>query len=393
MTPHIRIHKDFTVQWGIFRKTGDGREEYNLEGKELVLQLQSPYRTENITDFTVRGNIIEWTYWGKDQKSLGSYSLILIENPDKKGMVTVDKVSAFVLVEHTEDETGNDECAVTIQTVSLESESAIISGMGGGGGPVDDELNPDSKNAISNRAVTRALETFDKTKQDTIEDLETIREGASKGATALQSVPAEYVTETELNNKGFATISEVEKKQDIIIDLDTIRAGALKGASALQSVPSEYVTDSELSSKGYATTSQVAAKQDKLVSGSNIKTINGQSIVGSGNIEIEGGSDIDPSNFATKDELKDKQDTIDDLADIRRGAALGATALQSVPAGYVTTTDLQTEIDLVETQITGVAAAIPQKTSQLNNDSGFATEEYVNAQVRSAIISALNTEV
>ena len=72
MTPHIRIHKDFTVQWGIFRKSEDAREEYNLEGKELVLQLQSPYRTENITDFTVRGNIIEWTYWGKDQKSLGS---------------------------------------------------------------------------------------------------------------------------------------------------------------------------------------------------------------------------------------------------------------------------------------------------------------------------------
>ena len=142
MTPHIRIHKDFTVQWGIFRKTGDGREEYNLEGKELVLRLQSPYRTENITDFTVRGNIIEWTYWGKDQKSLGSYSLILIENPGKKGMVTVDKVRAFVLVPHTEDETGNDECAVlTIQTVSLESESAIIGGIGGGGGGnIDPEL-------------------------------------------------------------------------------------------------------------------------------------------------------------------------------------------------------------------------------------------------------------
>ena len=51
-------------------------------------------------------------------------------------------------------------------------------------------------------------------KQDTISDLATIREGASKGATALQSVPTEYVTETELNNKGYATISALEDKVD-----------------------------------------------------------------------------------------------------------------------------------------------------------------------------------
>lgn len=42
------------------------------------------------------------------------------------------------------------------------------------------------------------------------------------------------------------------------------------------------------------------------------------------------GSDIDPSNFATKDELNDKQDNIEDLDSIRSGAALGATAIQEV---------------------------------------------------------------
>ena len=41
-----------------------------------------------------------------------------------------------------------------------------------------------------------------------------------------------------------------------------------------------------------------------------------------------GGGEIDTSNLATKDELNDKQDKISDLADIRAGAALGATALQ-----------------------------------------------------------------
>ena len=40
----------------------------------------------------------------------------------------------------------------------------------------------------------------------------------------------------------------------------------------------------------YATTSQLTSKQDTLVSGENIKTVNGESILGEGNIEIQGGS-------------------------------------------------------------------------------------------------------
>ena len=61
----------------------------------------------------------------------------------------------------------------------------------------------------------------------------------------LTSVPSEYVTETELNDKGYLT-----------------------------SVPSEYVTDTELNNKGYLTEHQ------------SIKTINGTSLIGSGNVVI-----------------------------------------------------------------------------------------------------------
>ena len=120
----------------------------------------------------------------------------------------------------------------------------------------------------------------------------------------ITEIPSEYVTETELNGKGYATTSQVNAKQDAISDLSTIRSGAALGATALQSVPAEYVTETELNNKGYltsipseyvteteltnksyATTSQVNAKQDTLVSGTNIKTINGTSILGSGDIK------------------------------------------------------------------------------------------------------------
>ncbi len=63
-------------------------------------------------------------------------------------------------------------------------------------------------------------------------------------------------------------------KQDAIADLDDIRSGAGAGATAVQ--PSQMQT-------------ALAGKQDTLVSGQNIKTINGNSLLGSGDLEIQGG--------------------------------------------------------------------------------------------------------
>lgn len=48
-----------------------------------------------------------------------------------------------------------------------------------------------------------------------IKDIDTIRANAAKGATALQSVPAGYVTTSDLNNKNFATKSELSNYSPI----------------------------------------------------------------------------------------------------------------------------------------------------------------------------------
>lgn len=58
----------------------------------------------------------------------------------------------------------------------------------------------------------------------------------------------------------------------------------------LTDIPDECVTETELSNKNYATKTEVESKQDKLVDKVNIKTINGKSILGEGDIEITGGS-------------------------------------------------------------------------------------------------------
>ena len=134
---------------------------------------------------------------------------------------------------------------------------------------VEEEITFSSK-PIQSTAVLMALSDIERGKQNKISDLDAIREGASKGATALQSVPSEYVTERELQERGYATKKELESKQDVISDLDAIRDGAAKGATALQ----EHQP---------------------------LKTINGESIIGEGNITIKGGGGGDLEGYATEE--------------------------------------------------------------------------------------------
>ena len=85
-------------------------------------------------------------------------------------------------------------------------------------------------------------------KQDKIDDIDSIRTNANLATTALQSIPAEYVTEDELDGKGFATLTQVDAKQDKIDNLEDIIAGAEKGATALQAGDlEEYLTEETLS--------------------------------------------------------------------------------------------------------------------------------------------------
>lgn len=141
-------------------------------------------------------------------------------------------------------------------------------------------------------------------------------------------------------------------------------------------------------------------KQDALVSGTNVKTINNESILGSGNITIQGGgggdvnviegitmngSSITPDankvvNLGTvitaHQDISGKQDVISDLAAIRSGAALGATALQSFTETDPTVPAWAKAANKPSYTASEVGAlpdttAIPTKVSDLTNDSGF----------------------
>lgn len=131
-------------------------------------------------------------------------------------------------------------------------------------------------------------------KQDEIKDLETIRSGAAKGATAIQEVKTingqSIVGSGNITiegGEGNANIVELTQREydNITPDADTIYV--ISDAPAVDS--SDFATKEELNNK-----------QETLVSGENIKTINGNSILGSGDITIEGGTSDRPIYYLYK---------------------------------------------------------------------------------------------
>lgn len=83
-------------------------------------------------------------------------------------------------------------------------------------------------------------------------------------------------------------------------DLTNYETAASINAKLDQKADKSEIPDVSGFATGEQLTSGLAGKQDTLVSGTNIKTINGQSILGEGNIEIQGGSGGDIS-IATED--------------------------------------------------------------------------------------------
>ena len=176
-------------------------------------------------------------------------------------------------------------------------------------------------------------------KQDAISDLVTIRENASKGATALQSVPSEYVTETELTNKGYATTSalntglsgkvdKVSGKQLSTEDFTTALKDKLNGLSNYD--------DTTISNA----VSSLQTQLNTLVSGNPSTAINSFNEIIAFLEGITDSEDLESIIASIEQQIAAKQDKISDLDTIRSGAAKGATALQSVPSEYITESEL-----------------------------------------------------
>ena len=128
-----RKGNDLNVIWSILTTEG---VPFPLEGKDMSVYLRSPFNKTEVKDFKVEGNLVKWTFFGKDQKYTGKYSLILVINENKEGMNTTDCCNFVNLVDCSCKVGGADEG--NVQTESLELTSRIEFASGEGGASYDD---------------------------------------------------------------------------------------------------------------------------------------------------------------------------------------------------------------------------------------------------------------
>ena len=175
-----------------------------------------------------------------------------------------------------------------------------------------------------------------------------------------------YVTATQLNNAGYVTSTQLNNA-GYVTAMDIDRAGYLQGETdpIFSASAASGITSSDISSWN--------SKQDELVSGTNIKTINNESILGSGNITIQGGGGgTVPDNVVTSydgtyiyclsqsdyDTLEQNQqlDT-DTFYYITDATSNYVTSADLSSAGYVTSSDLSNASYVTSTELSNASYA------------------------------------
>ena len=205
--------------------------------------------------------------------------------------------------------------------------------------------------------------------------------------------------ETQITSKGYITgYTETDpvfqaSAASGITEQNIIDWDAKLDSSALTQYYTSAQTDTAISNA-------TSGKQDTLVSGTNIKTINNQSLLGSGNIEIQGGSG-GGSNI-----IELTQAEYDALTAYTEGAMYVITDSQAINMdNYVTTGDLGGYYTSAETD-SAISNAISGKTDKVSvtandfecmfptwNDQGCITGTYATAYQASQNINGSNRTV
>ena len=201
---------------------------------------------------------------------------------------------------------------------------------------VDTEMNAESTNPVQNKIITSAI--------------------------------------TNLSNSVDEKLSNKQPKGDYALKTEIpTKVSQLSNDSNYQTAE-----DVNLATEGLATKSEVNSKQDTLVSGTNIKTINGNSLLGSGNIEIQGGSTIAVDNSLSTTSTNPVQNKV--ITEALNGKA-SQSDIPTKVSELTNDSDFQTASQ-VATAISGIN--VPTKVSQLENDSDFQTGTQVSNSIATA---------
>lgn len=197
-------------------------------------------------------------------------------NTIEDGIISVEntvKQKQDKLVSGTNLVTVNGQSLLGAGNIQIEPENTVI----------DDKLSSTSVNPVQNKVVKNALDTLTSSLGTTVDAL------------------------AEVSNTLNDTITVLGTKQDALSasDFKTVNGQSVFGAGeiTISGDGSSITVDSSLSStstnpvQNKIVTASLAGKQDTLVSGTSLKTINGQSLLGSGNITVEGGEQVTAPQF------------------------------------------------------------------------------------------------
>ena len=285
-------------------------------------------------------------------------------------------------------------------------------GSGGGSITVDSELSADSANPVQNRVVTAEFQKvnaavstvngsipkrtsqltndsgyltehqsladyYTKEQTDSLIPVRTSQLANDSGYITEHQSLADYYTKEQTNNLIPTRISQLTNDSDYVNGADV---------------------DNRIDHKMPVNVSQLANDAGYLdrddLNGS-FKTINGESIVGSGDIAVTAGGSIAVDAELSADSTNPVQNKVitGRINELAAGIPTRTSQLTN-DSGYLTEhqslDDYYTKSQ-VDSSINAVKTAIPTKTSQLNNDSGYLTEHqslaeyYTKSQVDGSI--------
>ena len=290
---YIRIGNDIHIEWIILRNM----QPESFTNKEVTVKLYDKNGLPQNFEFAKNGSSIVGTFYGKDQSTTGNYRLELVENAGKSNMVTLDYIDCFILSAKLKNTTssGNDS-SYGIKTDVVNLASNINLGGNTTIAPGDVDLSSYAK--ISYVDAKLALKA----------NLSDIPQPVDTSNFALKSeIP---------NMTEYAKKSEIPS-MDNVASKDELFSGDYNDLTNKPTIPdtSNFALKSELPDM-----SNVATKNEIPVI-PEFKTINGNSIIGTGNITIEGGGqaydDTEVKNRLTALENKEDADTIYDDTEIR----------------------------------------------------------------------------
>ena len=408
----IRIGKDISIKWKLLVNNS----VQNLEDSSLSIKLRDPVgKIADISIFDVSLNEVNFVLRGTSLHSLGTYCLTAWLNEGEKGQTCVDERNAFQLVRYTDQEEDSiDDNLVTDSSINLTGELSYVvkdyqpivgdyvtedelsttlndyvkSEDVSNFVEIDDISNFVTNNDVSNFVTKSDISTYSNTFVVTLtkwnnvyEADKTVAEINAAFDAGMQVVAKwhnypQWDTEFYMTCRrtgGGAYIIYMSTAYDITLGNDQELIG--KGIKFLLQTNSGGIKEYVCKFEDYAKISDLSTfitRQDVSNCITEIKTINGQSLIGTGNIVISSDTPIQPLVAGDNIDITNNIISVTGMHTKTSDLTNDSGFLSAVPAEYITRNQLNSSLSNFYTK------------SEMNTSLGnFYTKTWLNNKFNS----------